>query len=370
MNITTSFLIAAGLACALACGDAPTDVGDPLDPLGSVHQDPGVDRVTVMTQNLYVGTDVDAVLAALISPDETDDFPALITAIQTFQATDFPARAAAFADAIARERPHVVGLQEISDVLIDLTELGIPVSIHQRFLPILEAALAARGLPYVTAATILDFTASPLPGVELKDYEAVLVDTSRATVTHTHARLFSHNLGMVAPGVALERGLVEVTATIGGRPYVFVSTHLEPDLAGHDLSGLRAAQAYELAVAVVGSSTPAFVMGDPNDRPGSPMYQVLQQAGFTDVWAELRPGVQGYTSPRDPDLANPADQLTKRIDYIWVRGLGHAGAGLRGQVERLGVRPWERIQGPLYAMWPSDHAGLVANLIAARPVGP
>ncbi len=48
----------------------------------------GALRVTVMTRNLYVGADVDAVIAALANTDPSDDLPALFTAIQTIQRTD------------------------------------------------------------------------------------------------------------------------------------------------------------------------------------------------------------------------------------------------------------------------------------------
>jgi endonuclease/exonuclease/phosphatase family metal-dependent hydrolase len=303
------------------------------------------------------------VVAALMTSDDADDLPALLTAIETFQRTDFPTRAGAFADAIARHRPHVVGLQEVSDVHIDLTALGLPIALDQEFLPLLQAELAARGLPYAVAATVQNFAATPVPGVSLVDFDAILVDVSRAAVDFTHTQLFSHNLGVVAPGVELKRGLVELAATIAGTRYYFVSTHLEPDIAGADLSDLRAAQAWEMAVAVLGDSTPAFIMGDLNDLPGSPMYRVLQEAGLVDLWAELRPGVDGYTNPRSPDLANPRNELSKRIDYIWARGMGHPVAGLTGRIKLLGVHPAERVQGPFYKMWPSDHAGLVADLI-------
>ena len=36
-----------------------------------------------MTWNMYVGADVDAVIAALLSPDPSDDQPALLAAIGT-----------------------------------------------------------------------------------------------------------------------------------------------------------------------------------------------------------------------------------------------------------------------------------------------
>src|SRR5207248_7215417 len=58
--------------------------------------------ITVMTQNVYVGADVDLVIRALGTPDPGDDFPALQFAIETVGKTDFPARAQAIADEIAR----------------------------------------------------------------------------------------------------------------------------------------------------------------------------------------------------------------------------------------------------------------------------
>lgn len=359
MRPTAAVSLLAGLLFSLACSDTPTAPGPRLDELGEVSSD--LRRVSVMTQNLYVGTDVDAVLLAILSPDPNDDLPALLVAIETLKKTDFPTRAEAFADAIARERPDVVGFQEVSDVHVDLAAFGIPV-IDLQFMPIIEAALAARGLNYQVAAVVKNIVANPVPGVSLVDYDAILVNTDRATIDFAHTQNFSNNLGVVAPGVELKRGLVMVAATIEGRRYYFVNTHLEPDLAGIDLSELRMAQMWELAVAVLGDATPAFVMGDLNDRAGSPMYQVLQQAGFQDVWTELRPGVEGFTNGRSPDLANPENEFTKRIDYIWVRGLDGPPGQVQGRITRLGVLPHERVQGPFYEMWPSDHAGLVAEL--------
>jgi hypothetical protein len=54
--------------------------------------------------------------------------------------------------------------------------------------------------------------------------------------------------------------------------------------------------------------------------------------------------------------------FTQRIDYILVRGLGHAGRDVTGQVTRLGDVPADRIAGPEFKIWPSDHAGLAADL--------
>jgi hypothetical protein len=268
----------------------------------------------------------------------------------------------------------VVGFQEVSEIHIDLNGFGVPVVIDLEFLPILQAQLAARGLNYTVAATIKNLDVSPVPGIQLVDYDAILVNTDLASVDFAYSQNFTYNLGLVAPGVELKRGFVEVGVTIDGVQQVFVSTHLEPDIGGMDLSGLRAAQAYEIAV-VLGDSTPAFVMGDLNDRPGTPMYQVLQQAGFRDVWQDLRPGVdgftagEGYTDERRADLSNPLNGFTQRIDYIWARGFGYPADSLKGRVRRFGAEPSDKVDGPYFKIWPSDHAGLVAELLSPAAWG-
>lgn len=129
--------------------------------------------IKVMTRNVYVGADVDSVILALASEDPTDDLPALPYAIGMLQQTDFPARAAAIANEIAKTRPHAVGFQEISRINVDLTWLdpGIPV-VALDFLPVFETELAARGLNYQVAASIKNIDATPLPGVQLVDYDA------------------------------------------------------------------------------------------------------------------------------------------------------------------------------------------------------
>lgn len=319
----------------------------------------GAGAITAMTQNLYVGADVDAVIGALASPDPTDDLPALLFAIQTLGKTDFPARAAAIADEIARRRPHVVGLQEVSVIDIDLTPLGLPIVVHLDFLAILQAELAERDLHYSVAATVQNIVAVPLPGISLVDYDALLVDDDRVTVASAGGQNFAANVGFVAPGVELKRGWVWARVTIDGQPYTFVSTHAEADLGGASLDGLRALQMTEL-VGSVASDNPVIMLGDFNDTPGSPMHQVISGAGFTDVWAALRPGTIGYTCCHLPDLSNRVADFSQRIDYIFARG--GARGRLFGKVDRFGDVPADRVPGPAYRIWPSDHAGVTATL--------
>jgi endonuclease/exonuclease/phosphatase family metal-dependent hydrolase len=154
---------------------------------------------------------------------------------------------------------------------------------------------------------------------------------------------------------------VSVLATVDGRPYQFASTHLESGNAA-GLDQLRAVQASELAAAL-GTGTPTILMGDLNDQPGSPMYQALLGAGYTDLWTALRPGVKGFTCCHATDLSNQVAAFTQRIDYILARGLRSDGKPPQGSVAILGDQPSDRVMGPEGLIWPSDHAGLAADLL-------
>jgi endonuclease/exonuclease/phosphatase family metal-dependent hydrolase len=85
---------------------------------------------------------------------------------------------------------------------------------------------------------------------------------------------------------------------------------------------------------------PVIVMGDLNDELGSRMYSVMTGAGFENVWAVLRP------------------RLDERIDHVF--------GSVRGTIFLTGRWPWERVRGPYYKLWPSDHAGVFASLKLPR----
>jgi endonuclease/exonuclease/phosphatase family metal-dependent hydrolase len=361
----SQFLIATSLLMAAACGDRDLPFGPDVPASSPAPATSASGDLAVMTRNLYVGADVDAVISALATSDPSDDIPALLAAVATLQQTDFGARAKAFADEIARFRPHVVGLQEVSTVDLTLPPLGV--DLHLDFLPVLQAELSARGLSYEVAARVRNIEAAPLPGVSLVDEDVLLVDRTRVTVRTAAGTHFAANLGQVAPGVVLQRGFVRADVTVGGRAYVIAGTHLESGAAA-GLGQLRALQAGELA-RTLASAPAAIIMGDLNDGPDSPMHQVLEGAGFTDAWAALRPGVVGFTCCHLPDLSDQIAPFTQRIDYVFVRGVSHDGH-LLGQIWHSGDVPADRIAGPDHPIWPSDHAGLIVklNLTGADPL--
>jgi hypothetical protein len=356
-------LVAGLLLATAACSDTTspdpartTEIGLSPEPAAGN----GARSIVLMTQNIYVGADVDAVLLALLTPDPADDFPALLGAIEMLQRTDFPTRAAALASEIERVRPHAVGLQEISTIEIVLPPFGLNLQLD--FLPILQQALAARGLNYQVAAQVQNLDASPAPGVRQVDYDVLLVDADRVTVNSAAGQNFAVNVGPIAPGVSLVRGWVVANVTIEGSAYTLVSTHPEPDLGGNSFEQLRAVQLGEIA-ASLGNTAPAVVMGDLNDDPGSLMYQVLTGAGFTDVWRALRPGVQGLTCCHASDLSDRIPQFDERIDYVFARGFGHGDRQVLGKATRIGLLPSDRVSGPLGTIWISDHAGLIVTLL-------
>ncbi len=354
----TRSALAATLLLAACASESPVEPALNGDAGVAATSPAASDRVVVMTQNLYPGFNGDLVIAALASADPSDDFPALLAAIQTVQRTDFPTRADAIASQVERARPHAIGLQEVFTIDVDLSGLGLPV-IHQDFLGILLDALAARGLHYSVAAQQQGISAAPNPFILLRDYDVLLVDADRVTVGATQAHNFTLNLGVVAPGVEIKRGWVAAEGAIEGTTYLFASAHPE---SGTDWAQLRAAQAVEL-VTSLGTASPAILVGDLNDEPGSPLYQVVQGAGFTDVWRALRPGVAGFTCCHADDLSESVPHFDQRIDYAFARGMGFHNKPALGQITIIGDHPSDRFPGPAGPLWWSDHAGLLATFL-------
>ena len=269
MRIARPLLMVAALSLAAACSDESSNDGGPLGletkPTPEVARSP-LSSITVMTRNMYVGANVDAVIAALITPDPADDQAALFEAISTLQETAFPARAAAIAEEIAR-RPSAR----------DRAPGGVqgghhPAATGDRPAPRLPAhtarELEARGLHYDVAARVTNIQAAPFAGVSVVDEDALLVDPDRVEVHGTDARSFSANIGPVAPGVVLARGWVSASVTVDGKRTPSPAPTSSP-ATRPGLDQLRAAQATELAGALSGAG-PTVLVGDLNDVPGSP----------------------------------------------------------------------------------------------------
>ncbi len=333
------------------------------------------EKLKVMTWNVYVGTDVDKILAAQ-TPEE---IPALVAeAFQTLLATNFPERADFMAKSIARMRPHLIGLQEISTIRIqspgDAVIGGtIPAeNVLFDYLGILLAALENHGQHYTVAGIIqdTDVEVPMLTGVDpltfddvrLTDFDVVL---ARDDVPISNVVQANYNTVLPAPtfpGLNIIRGYVAVDAKIHHRVYRFVNTHLESAF-----DPVQLGQAQELMAALVSETKPVILVGDFNSDAvqEEATYQFIESNGFIDTWPLVRRADPrnplGLTSPHDADLRNADVNFSERIDLIFFRpGAANSPVeGLRVKARILGDNFRERT---VSGMWPSDHAGLVEKL--------
>ncbi|HZS25266.1 MAG TPA: endonuclease/exonuclease/phosphatase family protein [Gaiellaceae bacterium] len=315
---------------------------------------PGV--ATVMTQNLYLGTDLDPVLAAT-TPVEL--VTAAGAAYSQVEATDFPGRAQALAREIDLVRPDAIGLQEAA--LWRPGPLGGPAThVAYDFVSLLVEALAARGLHYAPVAVSSNYDAevptSLGEDVRLTDRDALLVRTDpSAHVTVLDASAANYAATLELPTALLgtftvHRSYAFADLSVDGHAFRFVTTHLDP-LA----PPVQVAQAAELAAGPTVSRLPVVLAGDlnsPADGSGTASYADLLAAGFVDGWFTSGHRDPGYTCCEAGDLRNPLPTLDSRVDDVLTRGDD------RVLLEaRLGDLPFERTPGGL---WPSDHAGVTA----------
>lgn len=378
--------LAAALTVALAaagCDETGTTAPEPLDGRADVAA-PGPE-IRVLTRNLYVGAPVEDLFTAPVG-----QIPIAAAEIwAAVQASDFPERAEALADEIARERPHLVGLQEVSVFKLQLVSdraLGgsTPATdVQLDFLAELLDALAARGLDYAPAATSTNFAAEvpifnpaapPLfPGgptlsdIRLEDYDVVLARSDVAWTNPRNANFVARPvLELGGATLELPRGWAAVDATVHGRTFTFVDTHLEPAETADGL--LNELQAGELAAAFAANPHPVILVGDLNsqaDGGSTSTYGFLLDRGYEDAWTR---GSDGFTCCHVDDLRNEQVDFTKRIDFVLVRGdPGYGPGGLRAVSKPtvVGDRIPDRTPSGL---WPSDHAGVaVAFRLPPRP---
>ena len=313
---------------------------------------PKDDPLKVMTYNVYVGTDVTPLLAI----SDPALLPGAVAALYgNVVASDFAGRAAAIAGIVKAEQPHVIGLQEISEI-----SRGGRVELD--FLGILSKALEAEDLSYTVAAKIKN-TDLELGGVRLIDFDVILtrgdVVASRPMTGNYDAAL---PIPVPIPGLELKitRGYAAVDVTLSDTTYRVVNTHLEstPDQASPEQAAgtrlVRGAQARQIATILHEEAGPVVLLGDFNTRaPDGAAYQLLLDAGYHDVWQTEG----GNTCCQASDLMNETSTLDQRIDMVFVRNVKLVSAEV--QAATVGDKPSDRLPSGL---WPSDHAGVVASL--------
>lgn len=341
---------------------------------GATHADR---RLTVMTQNLYLGSSLNAAMQAT-GPAEFVQAVATIYGTAVF--TNFPRRAEAIADTIEAEEPDLVGLQEVTRWIAQPTHAG-PTPPSYDFLAILQAALDARGLDYEVASVAenADIGPAPLvaPGfgcagptsaswvpdcvVSLQDRDVILVneETENLHVRASDSGTYLAQEVLTLPGgteASFARGWTYVDATYRGRRFRFANTHLEVE----EFAATQEAQAAEFLAGPASAPT-VIATGDFNsaadpsttDTPTS-TYADLTRDWFDDAWS-VNGSDPGLTCCQNSSLTNPVSLLRTRIDLVLTHGRVSALSA-----HRVGHTPMTPGAPPPY--WASDHAGVVATV--------
>jgi endonuclease/exonuclease/phosphatase family metal-dependent hydrolase len=360
----------------------------------------GGDMIRVMSRNQYLGADLTDLILA---PSAEMFFGELERVFTQIAKNNFPRRARRLAAEIAFTRPDVIALQEVFDFKVNDMNIGPPFVDH---LSEIRDALSAIGQHYIEAATVvnLDITIPYDVGgdgvmefVSVMDRDVLLVregikfeklagdytagglcgvptDNPLGSVFESKISEDGCNYTIVASvdgpepigEITIERGFVGVDATVRGKRYRIINTHLEVYqlIPGDSTTAIiQSLQSKEL-VDTLRETTPIgrklILAGDfnssPEDKPiGSimPPYQVIADAGFSDIWNHnfLRSDPDGFTCCQTEDLSNRRSELDERIDIIFVNDPSFQSlAFVTGQV-------------PLYPLlippnWASDHGGV------------
>jgi hypothetical protein len=355
--------------------------------------------VQVMTQNQYVGANLFPLIPALASGNKDTINSALVGIISTVAANRTVDRVNALSSEILARRPDFVGIQEAW--LIWCWPIDAAPCTNPEFrgawgdhLAQTEGRLAGA---YTRAAYIENFEFGyefwdsqgnvgfayvldrdavfvrngiaytlPVPGT---DYPCASPFVAGSGCTFNVNTPLDFN-GDEVPDAYILHGFLVVDATIGGKPYRFVNTHLENGYVDGFPGVIQSAQAVQILEAMAGTAEERklIIVGDMNSDPsdavdpGSPIpatpYMLFAGAGLFDVWL-YRPGnVVGLTCCQAEELMNRASMLTRRIDLILTR----EEPGTVKDARLIGEVAADRLGPPGRSLWPTDHASVAAGI--------
>jgi endonuclease/exonuclease/phosphatase family metal-dependent hydrolase len=334
-------------------------------------------EITVMTRNVFLGADL---APAINAPTITQAIDGAGVIWNEMQSTRFADRARPLAREIKGSKADLVGLQEVAlwrkQTPSDLG--GPPVNpnatsatqVEQDFLAILRSELKRVGAKYRVVVVQNEFDAelpvdadgSDATGPLGADFDArltmrdvILVRRgSKAKLGKTRKGHFNTRYEPSVGGlpIPVDRGWASVDASLRGKKFRFVDTHLE---AFGD-PAIRAAQAKELTTGPLKTGKQVILVGDLNsgiakhkepEQPGDDLaFRALAGFGMKDNGA-----VQSccYDSLFDPDAI-----FDHTVDHVLTK------PGLK--TERAFVTGNDRSRRTASGLWPSDHGGVVSRL--------
>jgi endonuclease/exonuclease/phosphatase family metal-dependent hydrolase len=331
--------------------------------------------VDVMTRNLYLGSSLDEIIAALGSGSPIEILTAATRTWTTVQESDPAERMAAVADEIASARPAVIGLQEVTTWStyaydpVGKQTVGEP-TVRYDFLELLLDALAEEGLTYheVSKATSNNFLSPAIPvltregpttAVQLADRDVILRRDDVKARNGQHGN-FKTILSIPQPepleALPVDRGWGSADVTVKRTKFRFVNAHTE----AWGPEALREAQVMELfkaqaQIAALSGILPTVYVGDYNSAaPDEGAYELLESV-LDDAWVEAKAPGPGYTCCQAGDLSNTTSRLDERIDLVMTTRKIRATESYRTGTTTVDL--------PGETLWASDHAGVVARLL-------
>jgi endonuclease/exonuclease/phosphatase family metal-dependent hydrolase len=197
------------------------------------------------------------------------------------------------ADVILKEKPDLVGLQEVdrgvkrTEGKDEIAELAQLTQMHYAFAHNLDYQGGQYGVAILSRF--------PITAIDHRKYEN--------------------------KRVAERRGMLRVEVDVGGRTVNFVTTHL--DYQYDDGRLFEAEQLLNFLADVKGA---LIVTGDFNDEPVGNSYK-LTAGRYEDAWTRSRAKTAG--------LSYPSDKPVKRIDYIFSRAVSGVKAKRAWTVDTL-----------------------------------
>ena len=237
-------------------------------------------NVTVMTRNLFLGADLIPLATA-----PADQFQHQASQVfDSVTATDPNGRMKLVAGEIAKAKPDLVGLQEVS---LWRTGAAPASNVVYDYTATIMKELGRRHAHYRLVTLKRGFNVEG-PTDRGTDIRLTLGDAILARrgvkVSHVRSAVFKKQLTIATNGVGpvqATRGYNELDARIGKLRFHFVNTHLEaysPDI--------RLAQAKELVAGPLKSKLKTVLVGDLNSGPDlaspadRPPYKAIAAAGF------------------------------------------------------------------------------------------
>jgi hypothetical protein len=337
--------------------------------------------VTVMTQNLYQGTEFRN-LQGLVGKNPTLEQALAATTADyvTYVATRFKDRAKQIAAEISQNRPALVGLQEVATwhigEFVPAHPFALPAPVNEDFTQELIAALAADGMQYAAVSrhdnnfTLAFPIATPsLVAVGMVESGVILARTdlppSQLELSNPQSGTYNARIPLLPNpldpdpphGFQFTNSWQSIDAEVHGKTFRFITTHLDALAPGGAVSG---PQAQELLAGPAKTSLPLVVTGDMNSGPvvDPPAYNAFVAGGLSDTWTAAGLGAPPLTcchlAPNDR-ASDPNAVYTEDPDHVFTHGkFSVLDTHLVGN---LAPNP-----APESFIWPSDHAGIVARL--------